>query len=197
MSDASLSSDQLTSKQLLPCPFCGAAAREFLWQQHFGCSNEQCGAHAANLTREQWNKRTAVPPTRSLGEFWASVEEDTGELKLIDNDPIIFKTSGPHKNPGVKHARVRVMQIPEPSADNFEQWRVATAAKIAYETPSDSWMIWYADCDVSPEYFSGYGAERAARSRFSQAKDHWTVRLFKSVDQSGYGPPETKAEDQP
>lgn len=49
----------------------------------------------------------------------------------------------------------------------------------------DAWMIWYSDVDVSPDHFSGKNAEEAARNRFSQAKDHWTVRLFKCVEQSG------------
>lgn len=42
---------------LKQCPFCGAAAKEFYWRNHFGCSNEQCGAYAANITAEQWNRR--------------------------------------------------------------------------------------------------------------------------------------------
>jgi hypothetical protein len=45
---------------ILPCPFCGAAAREFMWPKHYGCSDEKCGAHAANLTAEQWNRRAPV-----------------------------------------------------------------------------------------------------------------------------------------
>lgn len=43
--------------RLLPCPFCGAPAKEFGWRNHYGCSDEQCGANAANLTPEQWNRR--------------------------------------------------------------------------------------------------------------------------------------------
>lgn len=48
-----------SNQQLKLCPFCGAAAREFMWPNHYGCSDEQCGAYAANLTAEQWNKRPA------------------------------------------------------------------------------------------------------------------------------------------
>lgn len=55
-------------------------------------------------------------------------------------------------------------------------------------------MIWYSDVDVSPEHFSGEGAEETARKRFVQARDHWTVRLFRCVDQSGYGPLQRRKE---
>jgi hypothetical protein len=46
----------------LPCPFCGAPAIEARWPDHRGCSDPTCGAHMANLSREQWNRRP-VPPT--------------------------------------------------------------------------------------------------------------------------------------
>lgn len=51
---------------LLPCPFCGGEATEFRWRGHYGCADEQCGAHAANLTPEQWNRRPAHEPPAIL-----------------------------------------------------------------------------------------------------------------------------------
>lgn len=53
-------SNELT---ILPCPFCGAPALEGpLWPKHYGCSDSECGAHMANLSVPQWNRRP-VPET--------------------------------------------------------------------------------------------------------------------------------------
>lgn len=51
-------SNPTSNQQLLPCPFCGAPAREQeRWSSHYGCSNEKCGALHAGLTAAQWNRR--------------------------------------------------------------------------------------------------------------------------------------------
>lgn len=57
------------------------------------------------------------------------------------------------------------------------------------EPPAEEsdWIIDYADVDRRPEYFSGFGAEAAARRRFEQAQQQWTCRLFRRVDRSNYG----------
>ena len=44
------------------------------------------------------------------------------------------------------------------------------------------WLVWYEDGIVSPEHFSGAGAEAAARGRYAQARQHWSVHLFQCVD---------------
>jgi hypothetical protein len=42
---------------LKSCPFCGGEAREFMWKDHIGCSNDKCGAYMANLSIAVWNTR--------------------------------------------------------------------------------------------------------------------------------------------
>lgn len=47
------------------------------------------------------------------------------------------------------------------------------------------WIIWYHDTDVAPEIFAGYGAEEAARKRFTIAKLNWSCILLREVDRTG------------
>jgi hypothetical protein len=47
------------SSNPLACPFCGEPPEESgHWRDHWGCSDQDCGAYQANLSRAQWNKRT-------------------------------------------------------------------------------------------------------------------------------------------
>jgi hypothetical protein len=45
-------------------------------------------------------------------------------------------------------------------------------------------MVLFEDADIEPELFTGEGAERAARFRFSAAAVSWSVYLFRSVAHS-------------
>ena len=62
------------TEKLEPCPFCGAAASEFMWRGHVGCADEKCGAHAANLPVAQWNRR-ALPSRSDVLEEAARVAD--------------------------------------------------------------------------------------------------------------------------
>ena len=53
---------------LAACPFCGAAASELMWRGHFGCSDNKCGAYGANLSAEQWNRRSPLPERDAVVE---------------------------------------------------------------------------------------------------------------------------------
>ena len=44
-----------------------------------------------------------------------------------------------------------------------------------------AWILHYADQDVQDEWFSGVGAEGAARARFELQRNAWTCTLFKEV----------------
>lgn len=61
---------------VLPCPFCGAPAQEYMWPKHYGCSDKACGAHAANLTAEQWNRR----PVSSETTDWQALAKQRRRL---------------------------------------------------------------------------------------------------------------------
>lgn len=50
--------------------------------------------------------------------------------------------------------------------------------------PSPAFLIFYEDHVVTPEVFLGDGAEQAARTRFKQARDHWSCHLFAQIDDS-------------
>lgn len=69
---------------LLPCPFCGAPAKEFGWRDHYGCSDETCGAYAANLTRPHWNRR-AANRTPAYEQLLALVEKLDQQLSGIQH----------------------------------------------------------------------------------------------------------------
>lgn len=119
------------------------------------------GAHGLPPGKYDLYLKPSETETRSLGEFWASVEGDTGEIRTRpdDGDPYIFKTLGPYENPGITYVRVRVMQISEPPADNFESWRDATAAKVADEiTPA---------LTIRALFNKGVGVQKGNRFSFS------------------------------
>ncbi len=62
------------TEALRPCPFCGEAAKEYLWKYHYGCSNESCGGYAANLTLDQWNRRAEPSPNPVQDKIGAEME---------------------------------------------------------------------------------------------------------------------------
>lgn len=68
----------------------------------------------ASLAGHAIRQIDAANAQTNLGEFWAAVDPETLRLKLIGNDPVIFITPGPHKNPSTKHVRVRIVRIDEP-----------------------------------------------------------------------------------
>lgn len=81
-------SDSVPSKELANCPFCGFVAREFHWRGHVGCSNVNCGAHAANITVEQWNRRpTHEPPAECPAcEEFVRMQHDIASILGVDED---------------------------------------------------------------------------------------------------------------
>lgn len=58
-------------------------------------------------------------------------------------------------------------------------------ARASHEPPAaPAFLIFYEDHVVTPEVFTGEGAEYAARTRFKQARDHWSCHLFAKIDDS-------------
>lgn len=48
----------------------------------------------------------------------------------------------------------------------------------------DAWIVYYQDASVDQVLFAGEGAEEAAWTHFNDARQHWSVVLFKEVDRS-------------
>jgi hypothetical protein len=44
-----------------------------------------------------------------------------------------------------------------------------------------AWLIWYQDQDRPPEYFTGAGAEIAARERYRMVSFAWNCHLFEKI----------------
>lgn len=53
--------------------------------------------------------------------------------------------------------------------------------------PSENWIIKFEDPDKCDLTFTGYGAQRAARTAFQRAGDQWSCRLFAEIASTGCG----------
>lgn len=71
----------------LPCPFCGAAAVEARWPEHRGCSDSTCGAHMANLSLDQWNRRSDKSTIRAI-EMVLDMVKQRAELQKISTEAL-------------------------------------------------------------------------------------------------------------
>jgi hypothetical protein len=60
--------------------------------------------------------------------------------------------------------------------------------RISSEAIAESaWLIYFHDADIRPEVFTGEGAEAAARRRFADLRQSWTVDLFQQLAQQPAG----------
>ena len=60
---------------LLPCPFCGKAAR--LHHNGIGCMDSDCAGFIVTATPEEWNRRAHL--AAGSGEGWVSVKDGLPE----------------------------------------------------------------------------------------------------------------------
>jgi hypothetical protein len=107
--DATTAQKGEREEALVPCPFCGAAAREFMWPGHAGCSDKKCGAFAANMPIAQWNARALLSSSASEGEMrealadalsgWRYIRKMHGDLPGVGWDRVENALSAALKEP--------------------------------------------------------------------------------------------------
>lgn len=61
----------------------------------------------------------------------------------------------------------------------FHQTDMAQICADQLDEALPHWLIFFADASMKPEYFTGLGAERAARERYKQLLGNWNCRLFR------------------